>query len=65
MLDMAISIQSKQFCVSEPITQPIFRYIPDRETIQRLLFRCGNMQDDLGEFDIEMDNQSQPENVAD
>ena len=56
MLDMAISIQSKQFCVSEPINQPIFRYIPDRETIQRLLLRCGNMQDDLGDFDIDMDN---------
>ena len=64
MLDMAISIQSKQFCVSDPISQPIFRYIPDRETIQRLLLRCSNMQDDLGDFDMNMDNESQPEVVA-
>ena len=64
MLDMAISIQSKQFCVSEPISQPIFRYVPDRETIQRLLLRCSNMQDDLGDFDMNMDNESQPEVVA-
>ena len=64
MLDMAISIQSKQFCVSEPISQPIFRYVPDRETIQRLLLRCSNMQDDLGDFDMTMDNESQPEVAA-
>ena len=64
MLDMAISIQSKQFCVSEPISQPIFRYVPDRETIQRLLLRCSNMQDDLGDFDMNMDNESQPEVAA-
>lgn len=42
----------KQLCIREPIPEPIFRYIPDRDTIQRLLVRCSNMKDDLGEFDL-------------
>ena len=32
--------------------QPAFRYIPDRDTIHRLLIRCSNMKDDLAEFDL-------------
>jgi len=41
------------FVVSAPgIPEPMFRYIPDRETMQRMLLRCGNMKDDLGVFDI-------------
>ena len=27
--------------------------MPDRETIQRLLMRCGNMKDDLAELDLD------------
>ena len=38
--------------VSETITEPVFRYIPDRDTIQRLLHRCSNMKDDLAEFEL-------------
>ena len=48
---------SKQFAVESKILEPTFRYIPDRDTIQRLLTRCSNMKDDLGEFDLYEDNQ--------
>ena len=34
------------------MSQPAFRYIPDRDTIHRLLIRCSNMKDDLAEFDL-------------
>ena len=34
----------------------MFRYIPDRDTIQRLLMRCSNMKDDLAEFEINEDD---------
>jgi len=38
--------------VSAAIPEPIFRYIPDRDTMQRLITRCSNMRDDLAEFGI-------------
>ena len=50
--EMSQSIINKQFMVSETITEPVFRYIPDRDTIQRLLHRCSNMKDDLAEFEL-------------
>ena len=31
------------------IKEPVFRYIPDRATIQRLLMRVSNMKDDLAD----------------
>ena len=48
-MDMATSMATKQFSVEEAISEPLFRYIPDRTTIQRLLTRCSNMKDDLAE----------------
>ena len=45
--DLANSRTYNQFVVSEPILEPVFRYIPDRETIQRLLLRCSKMKDDI------------------
>ena len=56
-MDMATSMASKQFVVEEKIIEPVFRYVPDRDTIQRLLTRCGNMKDDLAEFDLFEDKQ--------
>ncbi len=55
-MDMSASM-SKQFTVESKIPEPTFRYIPDRDTIQRLLTRCSNMKDDLGEFELYDENQ--------
>ena len=38
------------------IKEPVFRYIPDRATIQRLLMRVSNMKDDLAEFGLDQDD---------
>ena len=51
-MDMATSVYTKQFCIDKPIMEPMFRYIPDRATIQRLITRASNMKDDLAEFDL-------------
>lgn len=51
-MDLATSMATKQFIVNEAITEPIFRYIPDRTTIQRLLTRCSNIKEDLEEYGI-------------
>ena len=32
-IDMNFQAGMKQFCCSEPILEPVFRYIPDRRTI--------------------------------
>ena len=45
----------KQFCCQEAILEPVFRYIPDRRTIQRLIMRAANMKDDLAEFGLNYD----------
>lgn len=37
--------------IGEPICQPLFRYIPDRTTVQRLVTRCANLKDDVIKFD--------------
>jgi len=50
-MEMA-AMNFKQFEITEMIPEPMFRYVPDRETIQRLITRCSNMKDDLAEFDI-------------
>ena len=50
--DLSNSLVSKQYIVSAAIPEPIFRYIPDRDTMQRLITRCSNMRDDLAEFGI-------------
>ena len=49
-MDMATSMATKQFSVEEDISQPVFRYIPDRATIQRLITRCSNMKGDIDEI---------------
>ena len=51
-MDMANALHSKQYTCEEPIPEPMFRYVPDRDTIQRILLRCANMKDDLAEFDL-------------
>ena len=51
-LEMASSMANKQFVVNEPIPEPMFRYVPDRDTIQRLLHKVSNMKDDLTEFEL-------------
>ena len=45
----------KTFIVNEMIPEPIFRYIPSRATIQRLIMRAANMKDDLAEFVLDAD----------
>ena len=53
--DLEKSLATKSFVISAPILEPMFRYIPDRDTMQRLLTRCSNMKDDLAEFDLNED----------
>ena len=52
VMEMSSALINTQFCVAEKMSQPAFRYIPDRDTIHRLLIRCSNMKDDLAEFDL-------------
>ena len=52
MMEISSAMINAQYCVAEKMSQPAFRYIPDRDTIHRLLIRCGNMKDDLAEFDL-------------
>lgn len=60
--DLEKSIATKSYVVSAPIREPMFRYIPDRETMQRLITRCSNMKDDLAEFDLAEDAEMAGEN---
>ena len=55
----------RQVIISEPQIEPIFRYVPDRDTIQRLLIRCSNMKDDLGEFELYDEDGAKGEADAD
>lgn len=45
-----------QFRIDGPIKEPVFRYIPDRATMQRLVLRVSNMKDDLAEFCLGPEN---------
>lgn len=51
-MEMSSYINLKSFSISEQIPEPVFRYVPDRGIIQRLLTRASNMKDDLAEFDL-------------
>ena len=37
--------------IEEPMERPIFRYIPDRATVQRLVTRCTALKDDSTKFE--------------
>ena len=37
--------------INEPIEFPIFRYIPDRATVQRLVHRVAGLKDEITSFD--------------
>ena len=43
--------------------QPVFRYIPDRDLIQRLILRASNIKDDLdlAEFDLNEEDHNKDE----
>ena len=43
----------RPFRVEKMIPEPYFRYIPDRGSIQRLIWRAANMKDDLAEFNVD------------
>ena len=62
-MDMAASLAHKQFMLSEMIQEPVFRYVPDRDTIQRLITRASNMKDDLAEFDLFQDTAADAEGM--
>ena len=37
--------------IQKEMCQPIFRYMPDRATFQRLITRCANIKDDVIKFE--------------
>lgn len=49
----------KTFVVNEMIPEPIFRYIPSRATIQRIIMRAANMKDDLAEFALDAEENKE------
>jgi hypothetical protein len=55
-MDMAAAMVNQQITISEPVPEPIFRYVPDRDTIQRLILRCTNMMSDLSDLGLDQEN---------
>ena len=43
----------KTFEVEKMPLEPFFRYIPDRQIMQRLIMRAAEMKDDLAELNLE------------
>ena len=51
--DEGTMFERKQFECEKMILEPMFRYIPERAVMQRLILRAATMKDDLAEFNLD------------
>ena len=50
-------IGMKQFTLEKTILEPMFRYVPDRAVMQKMIMRAANMKDDLAEFGLDEEEE--------